>query len=162
MIKGSLFKESIPFLYDIDFIVIMTAYLLRYFGQASAGLFAFFQGLMVDVYSAGILGIFTFLNLAAFFCIQLGGKFFDLYSTRGLLILIAGSIIIKDILFIGLATAFSVNIDISSSAIAPSVLSGLVSALIAPFIYFIFNRYNPDLDENDSKLRDERRGTLNG
>ena len=53
-------------LLDVDFIVLFIAYLFVSRGETGAGVFAFCQGLLTDIFSGGFLGLFGLLYLGIF------------------------------------------------------------------------------------------------
>ena len=62
----------------LDLLTIITAYLFLSYRKMVAGSFAFFQGLLIDIFSGGMHGLYTSLYLSVFGGIYLGSRFFDL------------------------------------------------------------------------------------
>ena len=124
---------------DVDLVVIITAYLLVFYGETGAGIFAFGQGLFIDIVSTGLLGLHTLLYLTVFLSINLGSRLFDLNSKRGLITLVVLAILLKEVLFAALLDLFSLEIIFSSSWFLSFATSALLTGLIAPFVFYAFN-----------------------
>ena len=80
----------------------------------SAGIFAFGQGFIMDIFSTGLLGLFTLLYLMVYWSVNLGSRFFDLNSRRGLFILVTISVSVKGLFFIILLNIFSLEFTLST------------------------------------------------
>jgi len=124
---------------DIDLIVILTVYLFTFYGETGAGVFAFFQGLLIDIFSGGILGFFSLLYLLLFLCIKLGSYPFHLLTLGGQILLIFLVVLSKNLLIFMFIKLFSLEAVFSFSIIFEFVISSLSTGLIAPFIFYIFN-----------------------
>jgi hypothetical protein len=140
LIKGSLMNWMKLNNLDVDLVPIMTAYLITCNGKIGAGVFAFFQGIFVDMFSAGLLGLFGLIYLVVFLGIYLGGRFFDPHSPRGLVILVALAILLKGSLFVVLLDAFSLEMLTSSSTFLSMAASALCTGLIAPFLFYVLDQ----------------------
>ena len=72
---------------DVDLVIVAMAYILIRHGTTGAAIFVFVQGLVLDFFSAGVLGLFTFLYLMAFltvlFKVVLHNSYVQLYTCRG-------------------------------------------------------------------------------
>jgi hypothetical protein len=117
---------------DIDLVSILIACLLAANGNIGAALFAMGQGVLIDIFSAGWPGLSALLYMVVFFSILLGSRFFDLYSSRGLLILVFLTVCVKGLLFTGLVYALSPR----PTAFLALGVSALSTALLAPPIYY--------------------------
>ena len=53
-------------LFDLDFLTILTAYLFLSSGHLAAGSFALGQGILIDLFSTGLQGLFPALYLGVF------------------------------------------------------------------------------------------------
>ncbi|MFH1350431.1 MAG: hypothetical protein ABII26_05785 [Pseudomonadota bacterium] len=129
-------------LLDVDLVIIITAYFLVYFGGMGAGIFALCQGLLFDVFSAGPLGLFTFLYWAVFLGLKLGSLLFDLLSARGQITLITLAVFFKQILFIAFLRIFSFEINLTSFKVLVFVSSALFTGILAPSIFYILKQVN--------------------
>jgi rod shape-determining protein MreD len=126
--------------FDVDLVTIIVAYLFVSYGKTGAGFFAFGQGFLIDIFSAGLLGLFTLLYLVVFLGINLGHRFFNLHSPRGLILLISLAVLLKGLLFIVFLDVFSLEIIVSSSSFLSLAVSALWTGLVAPFFFYIFNQ----------------------
>jgi rod shape-determining protein MreD len=139
LVKGNLKNQIMPGFLDMDLVIVLTAYILIRHGACGAAIFVFVQGILVDLFSAGILGLYTLIYLLAFLSINFGCRFFDLLSPRGQISLIALAVFLKQILFLAAMEAFSLEIILSASVFLSFALSAIVTGLIAPAIFYIFN-----------------------
>lgn len=128
--------------FDVDLVIIILAYLLVSYGETGAGIFAISQGLLIDIFSVGQLGLFTFLYLALFLAFIIGSRLFDLHSQRGQILIISLAVFLKEILFITLLKILSLEIIVSFSVFFAFVTSAIFSGLIGPFIFYLFNHLN--------------------
>jgi rod shape-determining protein MreD len=124
---------------DPDLLTIIIAYLFLFYGPAATCAFAFGQGLLIDVFSGGLQGLFAFLYLSIFGGIYLGCRFFNLNETKGQALLISLSVVLKRILFIIVLSVFSQGVIVSSSFLWKSAASAIGTGLIAPFIFLLFD-----------------------
>jgi len=129
--------------FDVDLVIIFIAFLFAFYGDIGAGIFALGQGLLIDIFSAGLLGLFTFLYLIIFIVIRLGSRFFNLRTPKGIIIIISVAVIIKKILFVTLLYLFSLESIFPFSFFVASVSSAICSGLISPFLFYLFK--NMDL-----------------
>jgi len=124
----------------VDLVIIIMAYLLAFQGQAKAGVFSFGQGLLIDIFSAGLLGCFTFLYLIVFLGVKLGSRLLDLRSSKGLMIITFLSVLLKETVFVGLLDIFSLEVVVSPSILFSIALSALFSALVAPVVFYLLKQ----------------------
>ena len=139
LVKGSVINHFRPHLFDLDLVTLIMAYLLMRQGSGWTAVFALVQGMAVDIFSAGVTGLFTFLYLVIFLSLVFGGRFFDLLSSKGQVILISLAVFLKQILFLSLLKAFSFEISLSLSLLVPFALSALLSGLAGPFVFYLLN-----------------------
>lgn len=140
LIKGNLINYVKLSLFDVDLVIIIMTYLLVVYGETEAGIFALSQGLLIDVFSGGLLGLFTLLYLSVFLSINLESRFFDLRSARGQVIVISLAILLKGVLLITFLNIFTLRIHISSLALWAFAASAACSGLIGPLVFYFFNR----------------------
>lgn len=126
-------------LFDVDLVIIIMTYLLVVYGEIGAGIFALSQGILIDIFSGGLLGLFTLLYLTVFLGMNLGSRLFDLRSARGQVIVISLAVLLKGILLISLLNIFSLERHLSSSVLWVFAASALCSGLIGPFVFYLFN-----------------------
>ena len=141
LLKGSMLKEVAPKFFDIDFGTAMIAYVLISYGSVWGGLFALGQGILVDLFSAGPMGLSTLLYLTAFLTMLGGCRFFDLHAPKGQVILISVAVCLKALLLFLLLLVFSFKIKSTSMVLilfgASAVLTGILSPLLFHFLYFL-------------------------
>ena len=132
-------NEIAPVFFDVDLVIAFTACLLMGSGSAGAAVFAFGQGMIIDVLSAGFLGLFALTYVVAFLCLELGARFFDLRSAQGQFILVGLVVFLKQLFLVGLLDVFAFEVVLSASLFFWFGASALFTGLIAPFIFSILN-----------------------
>jgi hypothetical protein len=125
---------------DVDLVIVAMAYILIRQGTAGAAVFVFVQGFVVDLFSAGVLGLFTLLYLVAFLTVHFGSLFFDILSPKGQVILIAIAVFLKHVLFVAFLQAFPMVVALSSPSFLGFAVSAIATGLVAPFFFYIFRR----------------------
>ena len=125
--------------FDLDFLVILTAYLLLAFGQIPAGVFALGQGFLIDVFSGGLHGLFTAAYLSVFFVLLLGSRFFNLLNPKGQIIIVSLSVLLKNAALLTLLRIFSQDIVYPKTLLLISLVSICVTGLTAPLFFQLFN-----------------------
>jgi rod shape-determining protein MreD len=123
----------------VDLLTIVIAFLFLFYGQTATATFAVGQGLLIDLFSGGLHGLFTSLYLMVYGCIFLGHLFFSLQHPKGQMIIISLTVLAKKIVFLLMITVFYQNTAFSHHFIWLSVLSALVTGLIAPVVFYLFN-----------------------
>jgi rod shape-determining protein MreD len=125
-------------LLELDFLAILTAFLFMRSGDSAAGVFAFGQGLFIDLFSGGRAGMFGGLYLCAFGVIYLACRFFHLHRPRGQIVIVSCAVLVKKLMFLLLVTVFSLEIAFLGSYLLESLASALITGLLAPpfFIFF--------------------------
>lgn len=134
LLKGSVVNDLAPVFFDIDLVVVITATLLIRSGSTGAAIFAFGQGMLIDLLSAGFLGFFVLLYVISFLCLELGARFFDLASVQGQFLLVSLVVLIKEIVLVGLLDAFAFEVILSASLFFWFGASAFFTGLIAPLI----------------------------
>lgn len=140
LIRGNVANQVRVEWLDVDFVTILTAYIMIAIGQAASGVFAFGMGLLIDCYSAGLLGLFTTIQMVALLSMYLGSRFLDIQSPRSVFFLVTLGAWAKGMLFIGLLNALSLETGFSLETFTAITLSALLSGLIAPFIFYVMNK----------------------
>jgi rod shape-determining protein MreD len=130
-------NDLAPLFFDIDLVVVITAFLLMGSGSAGAAIFAFGQGMLIDILSAGFLGLFALLYVISFLCLELGARFFDLRSVQGQFLLVGLVVLIKELVLVGLLDVFAFEVVLSASLFFWFGASAFFTGLIAPFIFVI-------------------------
>jgi rod shape-determining protein MreD len=126
--------------FDLDLLTIITAYLFLSYGQTSAGIFAFGQGFLVDLFSGGLHGLFSMIFMGVFGAIYLGCQFFDLQTPKGQVILVSLAVLFKKILFLFLLVLFSPKVTLPGSFLWISAASAIITGLMATIIFYLFDR----------------------
>jgi rod shape-determining protein MreD len=139
LLKGGMENYTILKSIDVDIIIVLIAYLLAFHGEIGAGIFAFGQGFIMDIFSGGIPGLFTLLYLVAFMCLRLASGPLNLYSTGGQISIVSLIVLLKKCLMIGLLYLFSMEIAFSVSDFLLFVVSMICSGLIAPFLFYFLD-----------------------
>ena len=127
--------------FDLDFLVILTAYLFVAFGQISAGVFALGQGFLIDVFSGGLHGLFTAAYLSVFFVLLLGSRLFNILNPKGQIIIVSLSVLLKNAMLLILLRIFSQDIVYSKTFLLISLFSICVTGLTAPLFFQLFNHF---------------------
>lgn len=144
LFKGSVVNDLAPLFFDIDLVIVITASLLVRSGSAGAAIFAFGQGMFIDLLSAGFLGLFALLYVVSFLCLELGSRFFDLRSVQGQFILVGLVVFIKELVLVGLLDAFAFEVVLSASLFfwfgASAFFTGLIAPLISSILRMIERR----------------------
>ncbi|RLB34841.1 MAG: rod shape-determining protein MreD [Deltaproteobacteria bacterium] len=138
--KGNLIKGGGPGFLDIDLVTIFMCYLLVRHGNTAAVVFAFVQGILIDVFSAGLLGMSALLYLIAFFCVYFGCRLLDLLSPRGQVILVASAVFLRRIVFVLILEAFSLKVTLSFSSITLFAISAIATGIVAVPVFVVFDR----------------------
>ena len=125
--------------FDLDLLTIFIAYLFLNYGHTATGTYAFVQGLLIDLFSGGLYGLFTFLYLGVFWSINLGCRFFNLLTFRGQMMIVALAVVLKRILFLAVPKVFSMEIPFSRHYFWASLVSIFFTALAAPALFRLFN-----------------------
>lgn len=139
LIRGKLANQTALHHFEIDFITIIIVYLLIHYGMTGAGLLALSQGILIDIFSAGLLGLFTFLYLMVFLGINFGLRFFDMNSPRSIMILASLGVVFKGVLFLVLLDLFSIEFTVTSNGLLMLAASALGTGLLAPVLFYVLN-----------------------
>jgi hypothetical protein len=128
------------YLFNLDLLTIMIAYLFLLYGGTIAATFAFGQGFLIDLFSGGLDGLFALLYLSVFGGIYLGCRFFNLQDPKGQGILVFLAVLLKGTLSIIVIKAFYPMGVFSKSQIFITGISAMGAGLIAPIMFNLFNR----------------------
>ena len=123
--------------FDVDLVVILIFLIFVFYSQTAAGIFAFGQGLITDIFSGGMLGLFTITYLIVFFGIKLASRPLDLSSYGGQFLIISTAVVFKDAMMVFLLYLFSLEISLSYVNILSFIVSATCSGLIAPFLFYL-------------------------
>jgi hypothetical protein len=123
----------------VDLVIIIMTYLLVSYGETGAGIFALSQGLLIDIFSGGLLGLFTLLYLTLFLGMNLGSRLLDLRAARGQIIVISLAVLLKGTLLIAFLNIFPLEIHISYLVFWVFAASAACSGLLGPLFFLVFN-----------------------
>jgi hypothetical protein len=141
LLKGSILKKVALEFFDLDFGTAIIGFVLISYGSTWAGLFALGQGILVDLFSVGPVGLFSLLYLAAFLTMLGGCRLFDLHSPKGQVILISTAVCLKGVLLLLFLLVFSFEVRSYSLVLilfgASALLTGILSPLFFHFLYFL-------------------------
>ena len=141
---------------DLDLVTILTAYLFLFYGQTSTAVFAFGQGLLIDLFSGGVHGLFTFLYLSAYGGIYGGARFFNLQHPKGQMIIVSLTVLLKKLMFFIMVTLFYQNVRFSTGFLWVTLASAIGTGLIAPVLIYLFNFLRMNSLENTVSAPTER------
>jgi rod shape-determining protein MreD len=116
----------------------MIGYLLIHSGRTGACIYAFFLGMLIDFFSAGVLGLFTLVYMLVFLTIEWGSRFFDLHSFKGQMILVFLGVFVRETCVVGLLDIFAYQVHFSSSLFLGFAVSAGITGILAPFIFSFF------------------------
>ncbi len=138
---------------DLDLLTIIIAYLFLFYGQTATAMFAFGQGILIDLFSGGLHGLFTFLYLCVFGGVYLGSQFFNLQHPRGQMIIIALAVLLKKAMFFMMLTVFYHRLAFSKDFLWVSGFLVLGTGLISPILFYLFDCLRADsLEDTHSSL----------
>ena len=138
LFKGSFIAGMGSYFLDIDLVTVMIGYLLIHSGRTGACVYAFFMGMLVDLFAAGVPGLFTLLYMLVFLTIELGSRFFDLQTIKGAMILVFLGAFVRQSCVVGLLDILAYQVHFSSSLFLGFAVSAAVTGLIAPFVFSLF------------------------
>ncbi|MBE9571364.1 MAG: hypothetical protein IMF11_12095 [Proteobacteria bacterium] len=138
---------------DLDLLTIIIAYLFLFYGQTATVIFAFGQGILIDLFSGGLHGLFTFLYLCVFGGVYLGSQFFNLQHPRGQMIIVALAVLLKKVMFFMMLTVFYHRLAFSKDFLWVSGFLVLGTGLISPILFYLFDCLRADsLEDTHSSL----------
>ena len=141
---------------DLDLLTIIIAYLFLFYGQTATVIFAFGQGILIDLLSGGLHGLFTFLYLCVFGGVYLGSQFFNLQHPRGQMIIVALAVLLKKVMFFMMLTVFYHRLAFSKDFLLVSGLLVLGTGLISPILFYLFDCLRADSLEDTLSSLNER------
>ena len=139
LIKGEWMNLIGSNLFDLDFLSIVTAYLFLYYGAIGAGVFAFWQGFLIDLFSGGLNGLSALLYLVVVGGLYLSSLVFDLRNPRGQIIIVGFLVLLKKIAHFVVLWLFSLDAGVSKTFLLISGASIFATGLFAPFVFCLFD-----------------------
>ena len=126
--------------FDLDFLTILIAYLFLFYRPVPVGWFAFGQGLLIDLFSGGLHGLFTLLYLGVLGGIHLGSRFFNPQGPKGQVLIITLAVLLKKALLLLVLNALSPELVFSRFFLWTSGVSAIVTGVFGPILFYLFNR----------------------
>ncbi len=126
-------------LLDFDLLTIVIAYLLLKYGHGAASVYAFGQGLFIDVVSGGPQGFSTLIYLAVFLGLHFGSRFLEFDHPRSQMFLVAIIVLLKEVLLVTLLDLFVPRVIIMKSFPLMILGSMVVTALSVPLLFGFFD-----------------------
>jgi rod shape-determining protein MreD len=140
---------------DLDLLTIIIAYLFLFYGQTATAMFAFGQGILIDLFSGGLHGLFTFLYLCVFGGVYLGSQFFNLQHPRGQMIIVALAVLLKKGMFFMMLTVFHNRLAFSKDFLWVTGFLVMGTGLISPILFYLFDCLRADsLEDTHSSLNE--------
>ena len=122
-----------------DLLTILIAYLFLFYRPLVASTFALFQGLLIDLFSGGVHGLYAALYLSVFGGIYLGSRFFDLQHPQGQFLLAGVVVLLKQALFfLGLMIFFH-DMTSPNAFIGASLATAALTGVCAPIAFYLFD-----------------------
>jgi rod shape-determining protein MreD len=143
-------------LVDLDLLTILIAYLFLFYGKTPTATFAFGQGVLMDLFSGGLHGLFTLLYLGVYGGILLGYRFFDLQGPKGQMVIISLAVLLRELVFFIMLTVFYQDIVFSQDFLVVSGALAIVTGLIAPVLFYVFDCLRVDFSEDVHSSLTER------
>lgn len=140
LLKGNLLNLMGGSYLDLDLLSILIAYILLCYGPMRASTYAFGQGLLTDLFSGGLHGLYTFLYLVVFFGIFVSCRFFSLQHPKAQILIVSVAILLKNTMFVVILSVFSQKIVLVNSFVWMSIGSIVMTSLTAPAFFFLFDQ----------------------
>lgn len=138
--------------FDLDIVIIFIVFLSVFYNETGAGIFAFGQGLITDIFSGGILGLFTLIYLFVFFGIHLASRPIDMLSSGGQIVAVFLAVILKEVMMILLLHLFSLEVSLSPINYLSFIISAVCSGLIAPLLFYVIHFFCDFFMKEDSEI----------
>jgi rod shape-determining protein MreD len=148
LVRGNFVGDPAGNAFIPDFPALLTVFLVISSGPRTAAVFAFSQGLVVDLYSAGLMGLFTGFYLVIFCVALLSCGFFDIHHAKGQFIITSLAVAIGKAFFF-----IIVNLVMPDSifhwpwtwqAASTAVVTGLLSPVIISVLQVMRRHYIPE------------------
>ena len=128
----------------LDIVTLFILYLSIISEENMAALFAFFQGLFMDIYSGGIYGLSPFLYLCVCTFIYILSNFIDINRRAGNMMIIFLALLFKDLLFLLITYIFFDTISLNISFLRSLLLCIILTVFLSPAIFNLLNRLRYD------------------
>lgn len=138
--------------FDIDLVVIITVCLIVFHHETGAGLFAFCQGLLIDIISGGILGLYSLTYVLVYLFIRAISHPIDIFSSDGRFAIIFIAVIFKEMLVLTFLLLFSMESPLWVNDLFMIFLSGLCTSIISLFIFHFLGIIEKNLLHVDTDI----------
>lgn len=142
-----------------DLTAVFTVYLIVCSGPKAAGSFALFQGLLMDLLSGGIRGLFIGFHLMVFCVAILGRGLFDIHRPKGQFIITTLAVASGKLLFfvtVGIMSPSALFTWLwAGRAASAALFSGILSPPLISALQGVRRRYVPDWTEGFDVELDE-------
>ncbi|RLB83387.1 MAG: hypothetical protein DRH15_05540 [Deltaproteobacteria bacterium] len=140
LLEGKVLGRVLLHAGGVDLTIILIAYIYSHGSARQAGLFAFAQGLCVDIYSSGFEGLFVFLYLCGLGAISLCSKFIHLSNPRGQVFVTGVAWLVVKALFFAMLIALESNLQLEESISWSLSVPLLATAIMAPVFFYLLDR----------------------
>lgn len=157
LVRGNFVGDMTGDAFIPDLPALFTVFLVICSGPKTAAVFAFSQGLLVDLHAAGLRGLFTGFYLVIFCVALLSCSFFDIHHAKGQFIITSLAIAFGKTLLFFTVNLLSPNSIVHWSwiwqAASTAVITGMLSPLIISILQMIRRCYIPEwLDGFEAEL----------
>ena len=140
LLEGNLVSQFLFWTGGLDLTIILTAYIYLHSSSRHAGIFAFVQGLFLDIYSSGFEGLFVFLYLCSLATISVCSKFIHLSNPRGQVFVVGITWLMEKALFLAMVAALGADMDIKGGISSTALIPMLITAMLTPIIFYFLDR----------------------
>lgn len=137
-------------MFDLDLIVLLTGYLFLSFGSIRAAIFAIGQGLLMDIFSSGPMGLSALIYFGVFWSIYLGSLFFNFETAKGQVIIVSSAVLMKWVMWQGARFFLYPHTAFSPSLIYTAAVAIVGTGLITPWLYAAFDRLRSPAGKEDA------------
>jgi len=124
----------------LDIILVFMVYLYLSYGENTASVFAFFQGLFLNIYSGTIHGIFPFLYLLVLLFILIISNLVDIHTKLGNILCVSLALLVKYILLFLIMYLILRHEPISPSFLKELLIRFLITASLSSAIFSLLNK----------------------
>jgi len=131
LLEGNLVSQFLFWTGGLDLTIILTAYIYLHSSSRHAGIFAFVQGLFLDIYSSGLCSLAT---------ISVCSKFIHLSNPRGQVFVVGITWLMEKALFLAMVAALGADMDIKGGISSTALIPMLITAMLTPIIFYFLDR----------------------
>jgi len=126
------------FFFHLDLLTILTAFAFLTGGAVTAGVFAISQGILVDLFSQGHLGLFPLLYLTALGCMAFCRGLFELHHPKGQLIIVTtAEAVLQIVNGLTLRVMLSEHGPDLGTVLHSTMISATITGVAAPVVFFV-------------------------